>query len=58
MSPLWILDCPVHEPATLNYFARIYANIITIMSAALIPVGVTLHPITAEQEMSDKTRNE
>jgi hypothetical protein len=55
MSPLWILDCPVHKPVTVNYFARIYATIITIMRAALQPVGVT--PLsTASGETTDKKK--
>ena len=55
MSHLWILDCPVHKQTTVNYFARIYATIRTIMNAALQPVGVT--PLsTASEETSDKKK--
>ena len=41
MNHLWILDCPVHKRTLANYFTHIYATIITIMNAAIKPVGVT-----------------
>ena len=57
MNHLWILDCPVHKQATVHRqtISRIYATIITIMRAALKPVGVT--PLsTASGETTDKNK--
>ena len=57
MSHLWILDCPVHQRVHSPTISRIYATLITIMNAALQPVGVT--PLsTARAEMIDKTRSD
>ena len=59
VSHLWILDCPVHNRATVQRqtVSQIYATIVTIMTAAIKPVGVTSLSTTG-REMSDKTRNE
>ena len=55
MSPLWILDCPVHKQSTVNYFARIYDTIFTLITAAITPLGVT--PLsTASKETTDKKK--
>lgn len=57
MSHLWILDCPVHKRAHSPTISRIYATIITLITAAIRPIGVT--PLsTVSQEMTDKTRSD
>ena len=43
VSHLWVLDCPLHKQATVQRqtITQIYTTIMTIMAAAIKPVGVT-----------------
>lgn len=51
MSHLWILDCPVHNRATVqrHVFTQIYTTIITITTSAINVLASPLGPPLVEK---------
>ena len=51
VSHLWILDCPVHNRATVqrHVFTQIYTTLITIMTSAINVLASPLGPWVVEK---------